>query len=328
MNEPILAPTTGHPDAGAPKTQVPSYGVDPDAKGDEGLGLRLESQWKDTRSWSSDYREEAREDRAFFDNEQWSEEQKAELKRQGRPATTINRIFKAINNLAGRERESRYSWKVFPRGDSDKALADAMTKGLAYVADMTKARYAISRAFKDALKGPMGWLEVGVDDEDLEIDPIYVRHVPWDEMWLDPETSEPDLDDARYVIRARWIDEDLVKSRWPNKTKDLDAALAEERGRDFLRTRYGPDFGNQRGPRGWTGHDPFFGEPEWVESSRRMLRLREHWWWQNHKVAYLCVPGYTPIVADPRNQTFVEALGIPGAYIHQGTKRVYHWAIC
>lgn len=290
------------------------------------LAAKLDAHWREARAWAAHWREEAREDRRFYDGHQWTPEEIAELKSQRRPATVINQVFKAVNNLIGRERESRLDWKVQGRGASDVKPAAARTKALKYLGDQTRARYALSQAFKDAVKGPMGWVEVAIDDTDPSREPLVFRHVPWDQMYFDKHWTQPDLDDARYVIRSKWTDLELAESlaRSPEAKEALKQAVAVERDRhkisDLPRNN---DYGNRGGD--WSSD--FEGEPDWCDAERKRVRLREHWYWEREKAKYIVYPDGRSILFDPADPQSYLAAYEPGGQIVEGTRRKYYWAI-
>ena len=50
--------------------------------------------------------------------------------------------------------------------------------------------------------------------------PYHVGHVDWREMWWDWRAREPDYSDARWMVRRKWFDADILAESWPRK-KDL-----------------------------------------------------------------------------------------------------------
>lgn len=288
---------------------------------DEALIQKLSAQWKEAKEWANKWRKEAIEDRKFYDGDQWTDEQKRQLKDNGRPATVINRIAKAINNVAGRERNGRYSWKALPRGESDVRMADAITKALSYVADQSKSKYVLSRAFKEALKGPLGWVEVGYDDSDPTKEPIFVRQIPWDEMFWDPHTSQPDLEDARYVIKTRIVDLDLATATFPEKAEALKEAVSQHEKRELMAGHTtGEDYGN------FTGIQ--YGPDEWCDSKRKRVMLREHWYWKQEKATFIVYSDGRVVefnAADMRQVMSLQA--DPQATTHSGTKKKFYYCV-
>lgn len=286
------------------------------------LAKRLMDQWKEARAWATCFREVAREDRDFYHGDQWTDEQRAELLRQGRPPTVINVVAKAINNLLGRERDSRFNWRALPRGGSDVQAAKAATQALRYVEDATRCKYEFSSAFEDAALGPCGHLEVGYDDSDPTIEPIYIKRVPWDELWWDPYCRCWDAEDARYYIRARILDLDVVLAAWPDKQEEIERAVVNTDSRDQLH-QGSDDYGNGS----WSDDGCFYRDSDWYDSARKRVRLREHWWWVHEEGQFLRLPDGRTMEFDPADPRQVLGLQAPGAQLVKGFRKRFYYAI-
>ena len=78
--------------------------------------------------------------RNYYDGDQLSETELAELSRRGQPAIVSNHIRKEINWMLGYELQNRIDPRAFPRTPSaqDEGLAGIATEALRYVADQTK----------------------------------------------------------------------------------------------------------------------------------------------------------------------------------------------
>lgn len=307
--------------AGTPATQAPA-GADRDAK----LAKKLRGHWEEARKAARTERHDAQEDRAFYDGEQWKASQKAILEKDGRAPIVINKIFKAVNNMIGREINNRLDWKARPRGASDVQTADAMTKALAYEDDTKGMTDAFSEAFRDAAKGPRGFFEMGIEAV-KGVDEVFLRHLPWSDVWTDPFSKARDLSDARYVIIARMLDLDLALAAWPKFADKIRAAIeadarAKEGGQEY---RDRDDYGNlSTGAAGLAE----LREDDVCDAERKRVRIRQHEWWENEESEFLVMP-------DGRTWVWAEALQLPhlldllsqGGRRRQGTRRVYYRAL-
>lgn len=287
------------------------------------LADKLCAHWHEAKAHHEEARDRAREDRRFYDGVQWDAKQKAEMERQGRPALVINHIHKAVNNLLGRERDSRLDWKALPRGNSDILGADARTKALKYIQDQTRSKYLISQCFEDSTKGPQGWAEIGYDDTDPHREPIFIRRIDPFEMWLDPYSRELDLSDARYLIKARWVDLDIAQQAFPEKAEELEKAVAAEKSREAGGNyKKNDDYGNR------SGRGAEFGEPDWCDCERLRVRLREHWYWEMVAGTFITYPDGRVYDYDPTNPEHVLGLAYePGAALKSGTKKQFYYAV-
>ena len=64
----------------------------------------------------------------FYCGKQWDPATLAKLKKEKRPALTINHILPTINLLSGMERENRNDIQVLPRKGGNQIVADVFEK--------------------------------------------------------------------------------------------------------------------------------------------------------------------------------------------------------
>lgn len=171
-------------------------------------------------------RAEQATDEDYFDSIQVSAEQKAELDARGQPANVYNVIQQSINWVTGSERRGRTDFKILPRGKEDSKAAERKTKYLKYLADVNRTQFHRSRAFEDAVKGGIGWIEVGVQDED-DGEPIYDRYESWRNLIWDSSATEMDGSDMRYQFRPKWVDEDVALAIFSDRKEQISAAVSD-----------------------------------------------------------------------------------------------------
>lgn len=163
-------------------------------------------------------------DADFYDNLQWAEEDAATLSDRGQLPLVFNEVAPMCDWVIGTERRTRVDWKVMPRTDDDIEMADVKTKVMKFHADVNKAPFARSRAFEDAVKAGIGWVDDGVrDDPTAEI--LYSRYEDWRNVLWDSSAQELDLSDARYLFRWRWVDEDIACLMFPGRADRIKAAV-------------------------------------------------------------------------------------------------------
>lgn len=155
-------------------------------------------------------------DHDFYDNDQWSDEDKAILKARGQHPTVYNIIASTINWVIGSEKRGRSDYRILPRRADASKAAERKTQLMKYNADVNHSQFHKSRAFEDAVKGGIGWIECGTQDDD-DGEPVYDRYESWRNILWDSSATEMDLSDARYMIRAKWVDEDLLSALFPDR---------------------------------------------------------------------------------------------------------------
>lgn len=284
------------------------------------LRKKLSEQFKEAKAWHYQVGERGRQAHKFYSGDQWDQKSIAVLRQEGRPPVVINQIFKAINNVSGKQRDSRLSWRVLPRGENDVMTAVAATKGLSYIADAAVYKFVESRAFKEAAIGPYGWVEIGYDESDPTKEPIFAEYVPWDEILLDPYSKMLDLSDARYMIRRKEVDFDIASAAFPDKIDALKMAMVNTR--DVGYDKLMGDYNNRDDGTFSDGRIGFLDEGK----GRDRVTLREHHYWEMEDRLYVQLPDGERIDYDEDDRVTMMAIQI-GGQVMQGRKRCYYRAI-
>lgn len=187
---------------------------------------RLLAWWYHERERQAANRLEMATDADFYDNMQWSQEDAAELRTRGQAPLVFNEVAPMADWVIGTERRARVDWSVLPRTEDDVQMADVKTKVLKYVSDVNRAQFVRSRAFADAVKSGVGWIDDGVRDDPTQ-DIIYSRYEDWRNVIWDSSCYEHDLSDARYVFRWRWVDEDIAMMMFPKRARCIQQAMED-----------------------------------------------------------------------------------------------------
>lgn len=195
---------------------VPKKAHDLDSEKHQKLHSRLMAFYSQELSLQEENRKHQAEDEDFYDNEQWNEEDKALMEERGQMPLVFNVISTAIDWVLGTERRMRTDFKVLPRKKEGGKQAERKSQLLKYLADVNRTGYDVSRAFADAVKVGIGWLEDGVQD-DIDGEPIYTRYESWRNMLRDSAGTELDLSDSRYQFRSKWVDEDIAIAMFPDR---------------------------------------------------------------------------------------------------------------
>lgn len=257
-------------------------------------------------------------DAAYYDNKQWTEEEKAELRSRGQAATVYNIIRTAIDWIIGSEKRGRTDFNILPRGKDDAKPAEAKTKFMKYLSDVNRTPFHRSRAFEDVAKVGIGWLEEGAqNDEDGE--PIYARYESWRNMLWDSASTELDLSDARWVSRSKWVDEDIAKTLFPGRDHVIEAAVTEA-------TLYGGGFDLADGDQAMDSieydrnNSTLNGEIS--THSRRRVRLIEMWYRVPEKVKRLRGGAFSGEILDENDPRHAEAIEAGAVMIEKPMMRM------
>jgi len=187
---------------------------------------RLISYYRQELDRQASNRFEQSIDEDYYDNIQWSETEAKVLRDRGQAPLVYNVIAQSVNWIIGSEKRGRTDFKILPRGKEDAKAAEGKTKLLKYLSDVNRLPFHRSRAFEDAVKCGIGWLEDGIQDED-DGEPLYSRYESWRNIIWDSASTELDGSDMRYVFRTKWIDVDVAHALFPDRHDQIEAAASE-----------------------------------------------------------------------------------------------------
>ena len=166
----------------------------------------------------------------FYDSMQWDPEDAETVRERGQMPIVYNEVAPMADWVIGTERRSRVDWRVLPRTEDDVELADTKTKVLKYVSDINRVVFNRSKAFADAIKCGVGWVDDGVRD-DPTADILYSKYEDWRNVLWDSSAYELDLSDARYLFRWRWVDEDVALMTFPERRNQVLSGVEEAQHR-------------------------------------------------------------------------------------------------
>ncbi len=216
------------PESGAPvEPSAPENTLDTQEK--QELHSLLMSYYRTELDRQSENRFQMAVDEDYYDNIQWTEEDAADLRDRGQAPIVYNVTSQTINWIIGSEKRGRTDFKILPREKEDTAQAELKTQLLKYLSDVNRLPFMRSRAFEDAIKAGIGWLEDGAQDED-DGEPIYSRYESWRNILHDSSSTELDFSDGRYIFRTKWVDVDIAKALFPGREAQIDAAVVDATG--------------------------------------------------------------------------------------------------
>jgi hypothetical protein len=215
------------------------------------------------------------QDEAYYDHEQWSQEDMAVLQARGQEPLTYNVIAQSINWVLGTERRTRVDYKILPRSKDSRQSAERKSQLLKYLSDVNRTEFHISRSFEEQAKVGLGWIESGLQD-DSEGEPIYERYESWRNVIYDTSAKELDLSDARFIFRTKWVDVDTACAMFPERSGIVEASTSSHLEWGAFGDRHGDDpmdsieeLGDLAGGQYHTIDNPSF--------SRDRVRLIEAW---------------------------------------------------
>lgn len=151
----------------------------------------------------------------YADGNQLSSELLRRQAELGIPPAKENIISPAIAAVCGYEAKTRTDWRITPDGDVDgQDVADALNYRINQAERHSKADRAMSEAFRPQVTVGLGWVEVSRPTDPFAY-PYRCRYVHRNEIWWDMRASEPDLSDAGWLVRQRFIKTDRAAAMFP-----------------------------------------------------------------------------------------------------------------
>jgi len=194
-----------------------------DYDSDDDLLEKIKACWKEAREHQQSWRDEARKDYDFYSGEQWDAEALDMLAQQQRPAIVFNRVAPVVDAIVGFEINNRQEVRFIPRTQGDARPNEILTAAAEWVRDETDADTEESTAFRDAVICGMGWAEVRLTDEQNPDTDVAIERVDPLEMAWDATARKPNLDDARWVLREKFLTKDQFRAQFPDADISADA---------------------------------------------------------------------------------------------------------
>ncbi len=246
------------------------------------------------------WRSEADRCAGFYDGNQMTADEAAELEARGMSPIIVNQIKPLVNSVLGLEAKTRADWRVAADQDNEQDLAEALSAKLMEAERETRADQACSEAFASMLKGGVGWVGVTRNADPFGYS-YKVEAVSRREIWWDWHARKADLSDARYLVRERWYPVDSVAAVFPDKADLIYAAGSgwAPEWQDLARESE-PLLHAFNTERGWF-------EDTWRNVDRRLVCLREVWYRVHTRGKVVALPDGRTVVFDKGNPAHVLA---------------------
>lgn len=250
------------------------------------------------------------------------------LKKQaelGIPPAIEDLIGPALLSIQGYETNSRTDWRVTPNGETDgQDVAEAINFKLKQAESLSKADRACSDAFRSQTACGIGWVEVARESDPFKF-PYRCRSIHRNEIHWDMSAIEPDLSDARWLRRQRWLSPKRIASAFP-KHKALIMAAGEHGSQWWQDESLFNEGGDSTGlenawneGRSWTVQ-----EDRWYNPVKKELCLVELWYRRWESVSIIKTPNGRVVEYDETNMRHVIAVASGSAKVQKATiSKVY-----
>lgn len=286
-------------------------GIENDEALPGGLPLETLTDWLTEINQQPPWRSKADRECDYYDGNQLDSEILQMQSEIGMPPAIEPLIGPTIDAVLGAEAKSRTDWRVLPDNDKEgDEVAEALNFKLNQAERHSKADDACSAAYASQIKVGLGWVEVSRESNPFKY-PYRCTMIHRNEIWWDFLAKEPDLSDARYMIRKRWIDRRRAEMAFPGQA-ELIRHVANG-WQNFLDIGY--DGGASTGlamaqsqERGWS-----IEEQEWRDTWKGRVCLAEVWYREWEQAVIIKTPDGRVVEYDSDNRMHnvaIELLGI------------------
>lgn len=252
---------------------------------DTGLSLEAFTRYLHEIQNQPSWRSRADREMDYVDGNQLDAEVLQRQKSLGMPPAIEPLIGPAIEAVLGLEAKTRTDWRITPdRAGQGDDVAAALNYKLNQAERNSKADAACTEAFRPQVCVGIGWVEVARETDPFKY-PYRCRSVHRNEIYWDHLSVEPDMSDARYLLRRRWTDLEQAVLKFPEHADLLRASL----GRWTDQTGLSMDGSSSTGlamnlldERGWS-----IEEQQWRDCETGRVCLFEMWYRKWEQVTVL-----------------------------------------
>ena len=247
-----------------------------------------------------DWRTDANRCSAYYDGDQIPPQVAAVLEERGQPVECQNLIAPAIDSVLGTEAKTRSDLRVEANYENDdmEKLAEALNAEFYTVCQEMRIDRVRSDAYAGQIKAGLSWVEVrrnpDVTGPRYIAEQINRNEVDWD--WL---SKKPDLRDARWVRRRRWIDLDEAVLLFPQRAETLKNAVGTWDTFDDIERIDGDDVDLRSG---WEERQTWSrNEAEYLSTSRDRIMLYVIYYRVYERIPMLALPTGKMVEYDKNN---------------------------
>ncbi len=229
----------------------------PDEEGQYVSLSLLKRRYQDYLTSKREERDEEDRSERYYHGDQWTAAEIQKLKDRNQPVVTDNRIQPNVDGVVGVVEKLRQDPKAYARTPKHEQGAEIATHALNYALDENRWKDFTPIIAREGAIKPVVGVELDLAPGDFGDPDIKMTRV-LSGFFYDPRSIKEDLEDARYMGVAKWVDLDLAKEMFTEHAESLDDLASAGDGSD--------------------SNDLTDRENVWVQVNEKRLRLVEQWY--------------------------------------------------
>jgi len=161
------------------------------------------------------FAKEAREDYAFYEGEQWTEDEKQQLDTEDKPRLVLNLAMRNINAILGAEISNKRRIVYNPRTTDRNIKGDVATAAAEWFQDEADSDSVNSDAFADAMITGLGVVDVSLDFDRVDIGAPFMETISSTEIIIDRNAKKPNAIDAKRAFRIHRLTREAAQAMFP-----------------------------------------------------------------------------------------------------------------
>lgn len=165
----------------------------------------------------------------FLEDRQWTDDERAMLRKAKRPALTFNKISPLVRLVLGYFTNNRTEIKYLPsyQGLGQEDIAELLTRLEKATAENNGMEYVDAEVFLDGIVGGRGFYDDRLSFENNDFGDLVTRACDPFSTYIDPDAQDYDLNKAGYIIESSWASPDMIGNLYGQAAADLVAPLSK-----------------------------------------------------------------------------------------------------
>jgi hypothetical protein len=186
--------------------------------------LQLAERWQRAAFAQARWAEPAKEAVRFFEGDQYTAAQLAEMKRTGRPHYKFNIIAPIVRLIQGYQANNKTDIKFEPANDalSTAEVADTLSAVEKEIVTGSEMEFVDAEVFLDGLVSGRGYYRTQLDFEDNDLGEVRTEAFDPFAVFIDPDADTYDLNkSAGFLQTSKFVSIDEIEGTFGKRTAEL-----------------------------------------------------------------------------------------------------------